>query len=124
MQIKIKGDLVRVVLCKFGVVLDVIFIDIEFQFMQDVVDDFEVMMVEWYQDGKGIIIGYVFLDDDNFFVDGDDYGFCLSVVSVVFYNLVCRIVLDYVFEVIVKIIVIVKYGKEFFYKQIVIVRVK
>lgn len=74
MQIKTKGDLVRAALRKLGVASDATLTDVEPQSMQDAVDDLEAMMAEWYQDGKGIITGYVFSDDDNPPAEGDDHG--------------------------------------------------
>lgn len=94
MQIKTKGDLVRAALRKLGVASDATLTDVEPQSMQDAVDDLEAMMAEWYQDGKGIITGYVFSDDDNPPAEGDDHGLRSSAVSAVFHNLACRIAPD------------------------------
>ncbi|WP_366537142.1 packaged DNA stabilization gp4 family protein, partial [Salmonella enterica] len=104
MQIKTKGDLVRAALRKLGVASDATLTDVEPQSMQDAVDDLEAMMAEWYQDGKGIITGYVFSDDDNPPAEGDDHGLRSSAVSAVFHNLACRIAPDYALEATAKII--------------------
>ncbi len=124
MQIKTKGDLVRAALRKLGVASDATLTDVEPQSMQDAVDDLEAMMAEWYQDGKGIITGYVFSDDDNPPAEGDDHGLRSSAVSAVFHNLACRIAPDYALEATAKIIATAKYGKELLYKQTAISRAK
>ncbi len=116
MQIKTKGDLARAALRKLGVASDATLTDIEPQSMQDAVDDLEAMMAEWYQDGKGIITGYIFSDDDNPPAEGDDHGLRSSAVSAVFHNLACRIAPDYALEATAKIIATAKYGKELLYK--------
>ncbi|EBH5439099.1 recombinase RmuC [Salmonella enterica] len=112
MQIKTKGDLVRAALRKLGVASDATLTDVEPQSMQDAVDDLEAMMAEWYQDGKGIITGYVFSDDDNPPAEGDDHGLRSSAVSAVFHNLACRIAPDYALEAPAKLITTARYGKE------------
>ncbi|EMC5621863.1 packaged DNA stabilization gp4 family protein [Salmonella enterica] len=124
MQIKTKGDLVRAALRKLGVASDATLTDVEPQSMQDAVDDLEAMMAEWYQDGKGIIAGYVFSDDENPPAEGDDHGLRSSAVSAVFHNLACRIAPDYALEATAKIIATAKYGKELLYKQTAISRAK
>lgn len=114
MNLIMKGDLVFVVLCKFGVVLNVMLIDVELQFMEDSVNDFEMMMVEWFGGDvlSGINVGYIFVDVDVVLDLGDEYGLLNNVINVVIFNFVCCIVLDYVLEVFVKFIIIVRYGKE------------
>lgn len=122
MLISTKGDLVRAALRKLAIASDATLTDVEPQSMQDAVDDLESMMAEWYQDGKGIITGYVFADPDNPPAEGDDHGLRSSAVSAVFHNLACRIAPDYAMEATAKIIATAKYGKELLYKQTAILR--
>lgn len=124
MQIATKGDLVRAALRKLGIASSATLTDVEPQSMQDAIDDLESMMAEWYQDGKGIITGYVFADPDNLPAEGDDHGLRSSAVSAVFHNLACRIAPDYSIEATSKIIAIARYGKEQLYKQTSIERAK
>lgn len=124
MQIKTKGDLVRAALRKLGVASDATLTDVDPQSIQDGVDDLESMMAEWYQDGKGIITGYVFSDDENPPAEGDDHGLRSSAVSAVFHNLACRIAPDYALEATAKILTSAKNGKELLYKQTAISRAK
>lgn len=124
MQIKTKGDLVRAALRKLGVASDATLTDVDPQSIQDGVDDLESMMAEWYQNGKGIITGYVFSDDENPPAEGDDHGLRSSAVSAVFHNLACRIAPDYALEATAKILTSAKNGKELLYKQTAISRAK
>lgn len=124
MQIKTKGDLVRAALRKLGVASDATLTDVDPQSIQDGVDDLESMMAEWYQDGKGIITGYVFSDDESPPAEGDDHGLRSSAVSAVFHNLACRIAPDYALEATAKILTSAKNGKELLYKQTAISRAK
>lgn len=124
MLIATKGDLVRAALRKLGIASDATLTDVEPQSMQDAVDDLESMMAEWYQDGKGIITGYVFSDPDNPPAEGDAHGLQPSAVSAVFYNLACRIAPDYALEATAKIISSARYGKELLYKNSALKRAK
>ncbi|MGS7388642.1 packaged DNA stabilization gp4 family protein [Klebsiella pneumoniae] len=124
MLIATKGDLVRAALRKLGVASDATLTDVEPQSIQDAVDDLEAMMAEWYQDGKGIITGYVFADPDNPPAEGDAHGMQASSVSAVFHNLACRIAPDYALEATAKIVATARYGKEILYKQTALDRAK
>lgn len=124
MQIATKGDLVRAALRKLGVASSATLTDVEPQSMQDAVDDLETMMAEWYQDGKGIITGYVFADPDNLPAEGDDHGLRSSEVSAVFHNLACRIASDYAIEPTTKVITTARYGKEQLVKKTALNRAK
>lgn len=124
MQIATKGDLVRAALRKLGVASSATLTDVEPQSMQDAVDDLESMMAEWYQDGKGIITGYVFADPDNLPAEGDDHGLRSSELSAVFNNLACRIAPDYAIEPTTKIITTARYGKEQLVKNTALNRAK
>lgn len=124
MLIATKGDLVRAALRKLGVASDATLTDVEPQSMQDGVDDLESMMAEWYQDGKGIITGYVFSDSANPPAEGDAHGMRESAVSAVFHNLACRIAPDYALEATAKIIASARHGKELLYKQTALERAK
>lgn len=124
MLIATKGDLVRAALRKLAIASNATLTDVEPQSMQDAVDDLESMMAEWYQDGKGIITGYVFADPDNPPAEGDDHGLRSSAVSAVYHNLACRIAPDYALESTAKIITTARYGKELLYKQTAISRAK
>ncbi|GAA0484410.1 packaged DNA stabilization gp4 family protein [Tatumella punctata] len=107
-----KGDIVRAALRKLGIASDATLTDVEPQSMEDAVDDLEMMMSEWYQDGQGIITGYVFADDDNPPAEGDDHGMRSSSVSAVVHNLALRIAPDYVVTPADKVVMTARYGKE------------
>ena len=124
MQIKTKGDIVRAALRKLGIASNATLTDVEPESVQDAVDDREAMMAEWHQDGKGIITGYVFSDDENPPAEGDSHGLRSSAVSAVLHNLACRIAPDYALEATSKIIAAAKNGKEQLYKQTAISRAK
>lgn len=116
MNLTTKGDIVRAALRKLGVASDATLTDAEPQSMQDGVEDLELMMAEWYQDGKGIITGYVFSADDEPPLDGDSHGMKASSVSAVMHNLALRIAPDYEVEPSAKIVTTARYGKELLYK--------
>ncbi len=124
MLIATKGDIVRAALRKLGVASDATLTDVEPQSMQDGVDDLETMMAEWYQDGKGIITGYVFTDPDNPPAEGDDHGMRSSAVSAVVFNLACRIAPDYHIEPTAKVITTARNGKELLVKNTALSRAK
>lgn len=124
MLIATKGDLVRAALRKLAIASNATLTDVEPQSMQDAVDDLESMMAEWYQDGKGIITGYVFADPDNPPAEGDDHGLRSSAVSAVYHNLACRIAPDYALEATAKIITTARYGKEQLVKSTAFSRAK
>lgn len=124
MLVATKGDLVRAALRKLGVASDATLTDVEPQSMQDAVDDLETMMAEWYQDGKGIITGYIFTDPDTPPAEGDDHGMRSSAISAVFLNLAVRIASDYAVEPSGKVIATARYGKELLYKQTALARAK
>lgn len=112
MVITTKGDIVRAALRKLGVASDATLTDVEPQSMQDAIDDLETMMAEWYQNGKGIVTGYVFSDADNPPSDGDSHGMRTSSVSAVLHNLAVRIAPDYAVEPSPKVVTTARYGKE------------
>lgn len=119
-----KGDIVRASLRRLGVASDATLTDVEPQSMQDAVEDLELMMAEWYQDGKGIITGYLFNTGDNPPADGDAHGMRSSAVSAVIHNLALRIAPDYEIEPPAKVISTARYGKELLYKQSALGRAK
>lgn len=124
MNLTTKGDIVRAALRKLGVASDATLTDVEPQSMQDAVEDLELMMAEWYQDGKGIIAGYVFSDLDVPPSDGDDHGMRTSAISAVMHNLAVRIAPDYAVEPSAKIVTTARYGKEQLYKLSAMSRAK
>ncbi|SFU94300.1 packaged DNA stabilization gp4 family protein [Xenorhabdus koppenhoeferi] len=124
MSLITKGDLVQSALRKLGVASNATLSDIEPQSMEDAVNDLEMMMAEWYQDGAGIDAGYRFADADNPPTDGDEHGMKSSAISAVIHNLAVRIAPDYAIEPPIKIINTARYGKELLYKQSAISRAK
>ena len=111
-----KGDLVLAALRKLGVASDATLTDVEPQSVEDAVSDLEMMMAEWYQDGAGIVTGYVFSSDDNPPATGDDHGMRSSAVRAVVHNLAVTIAPDYSIEPSPKLITTARNGKELLYK--------
>ncbi|HDL6959129.1 TPA: packaged DNA stabilization gp4 family protein [Yersinia enterocolitica] len=124
MLISTKGDLVRAALRKLGVASDATLTDVEPQSVEDAVNDLEAMMAEWYQDGAGIITGYVFSAADTPPDEGDEHGLKNTEVSAVYHNLACRIAPDYLIETTSKVVAVAKYGKELLYKKTALDRAK
>lgn len=124
MNLTTKGDIVRAALRKLGVASDATLTDVEPQSMQDAVEDLELMMAEWYQDGKGILTDYIFSDLDTPPSDGDLHGMRASSVSAVMHNLAVRIAPDYVVEPAAKVVYSARYGKEMLYKSSAIGRAR
>lgn len=116
MNLTTKGDIVRAALRKLGVASDATLTDVEPQSMQDAIEDLELMMAEWYQDGKGIVTGYLFSDLDIPPSDGDLHGMRTSAISAAIHNLSVRIASDYAVEPSAKIVTTARYGKEQLYK--------
>lgn len=117
-----KGDIVRAALRKLGIASDATLTDVEPQSMADAVEDLEMMMADWYQDGRGIVTGYFFSDDDNPPAEGDDHGMRSSSVSAVVHNLALRIAPDYVVIPPDKVVTTANYGKERLIKSTAISR--
>ena len=117
MNITTKGDLVNAALRKLGVASDATLTDVEPQSTQDAVQDLEMMMAEWYQDGAGIDAGYQFSVGDLNIDAGDLHGMKSQAVSAVVHNLAVRIAPDYAMEASAKIITTAGYGKELLYKS-------
>ncbi|MDU5828130.1 packaged DNA stabilization gp4 family protein [Mixta calida] len=124
MNLTTKGDIVRAALRKLGVASDATLTDVEPQSMQDAVEDLELMMAEWYQDGKGIITGYLFSDLDVPPSDGDPHGMLTSSISAVMHNLAVRIAPDYVVEPSNKVVMNARNGKELLYKNTALSRAR
>lgn len=112
MLITTKGDIVRAALRKLGLASNATLTDVEPQSMQDAVEDLESMMAEWYDDGNGIDVGYVFADASNPPADGDDHGMSDGVISAVYHNLAVRISPDYEVTAPAKIVSTARYGKD------------
>lgn len=112
-----KGDLVRAALRKLGIASDATLTDVEPQSIEDGVNDLEMMMAEWDNNGTGIITGYAFTDQDNPPTDGDDSGLNPWEISAVYHNLAVRIAPDYGIEAPIKLISTARYGKELILKQ-------
>ncbi|MBT0729517.1 packaged DNA stabilization gp4 family protein [Rosenbergiella nectarea] len=117
-----KGDIVRVALRKLGIASDATLTDVEPQSMEDGVNDLEMMMAEWYQDGRGIITGYTFANDEDPPAEGDDHTMQSSSISAVVHNLALRIAPDYQVTPTDKIITTARYGKERLMKSTAISR--
>lgn len=124
MNLQTKGDIVRAALRKLGVASDATLTDVEPQSMQDAVEDLEMMMAEWHQDGKGIITGYIFSGSDTPTSDGDAHGIRDNAISSVMYNLAIRIAPDYEVEPAAKIVTTARHGKEQLYKFSAVSRAK
>ena len=124
MNLITKGDIVRAALRKLGVASDATLTDVEPQSMQDAVEDLELMMAEWYQDGNGIVAGYLFSDLDIPPADGDSHGIRTSAISAVIHNLAVRIAPDYAVEPSAKVVTTARYGKEQLYKYSAMNRAK
>lgn len=112
MEITTKGDLVNAALRKLGIASDATLTDVEPQSVIDGVDDLEVMMADWYQDGSGIITGYRFAPDDTPVDAGDEHGLSNSEISAVTHNLALRIAPDYGVTPTQKLMTTARYGKE------------
>lgn len=123
MMTSTKGDLVRAALRKIGVASDATLTDVEPQSMEDAISDLEMMMSEWYQDGNGIITGYIFSTDTPP-SDGDIHGMRTSSISAVVHNLAVRISPDYAVDPPQKVVATAKYGKERLYQKTAISRAK
>lgn len=117
-----KGDLVLAALRKLGIASDATLTDVEPQSVEDAVNDLEMMMAEWYQDGAGIITGYVFSSEDNPPATGDEHGMRSSKVSAVVFNLAVRIAPDYNIDPNSKIVMSARNGKELLYKSTALTR--
>lgn len=74
MNITTKGDLVLAALRKIGIASNATLTDVEPQSVEDGVNDLEMMMAEWFQDGNGIDAGYVFTPEDTPVDPGDPTG--------------------------------------------------
>ena len=111
-----KGDLVNSALRKLGIASDATLTDVEPQSTQDAVEDLEMMMAEWYQDGAGIEAGYLFASADATLSPGDAHGLKPQAISAVVHNLAIRISPDYAVEAPSKVITTARYGKELLYK--------
>ncbi|MCE7614201.1 packaged DNA stabilization gp4 family protein [Vibrio fluvialis] len=107
-----KGDLVRAALRKLGVASNATLTDVEPQSMEDAVNDLESMMAEWYDDGSGIDVGYLFSDSGNPPADADDHGLPESAISAVYHNLAIRISPDYEINPSQKVVTTARNGKE------------
>lgn len=112
MLIQTKGDLVRAALRKLGLASDATLTDVEPQSMQDGVNDLESMMADWYDDGSGIDVGYIFTDPEFPPAEGDDHGMPESAVSAVYHNLAVRIAPDYQIAALPKVVAVARNGKE------------
>lgn len=98
MNITTKGDLVLAALRKIGIASNATLTDVEPQSVEDGVNDLEMMMAEWFQNGNGIDAGYVFTPDDTPVDPGDLHGMKTSSLSAVTHNLAVRIAPDYEVE--------------------------
>lgn len=112
MLIQTKGDLVRAALRKLAISSSATLTDVEPQSMQDAVDDLESMMAEWYDNGDGINVGYIFTNPDEPPAEGDDHGMPDYVISAVYHNLAVRIAPDYAMVALPKVVATARYGKE------------
>ncbi len=113
MLITTKGELVLAALRKLGVASNATLTDVEPESMQDGIQDLESMMSEWYDDGNGIDVGYIFADETTEEpYDGDDHGMSQSVVSAIYHNLAVRIAPDYEIAASTKVVATARYGKD------------
>lgn len=117
MNLKTKGDLVNAALRKLGIASNATLTDVEPQSTEDAVNDLESMMAEWYEDGNGIDVGYIFSADDVAPDPGDEHGLSIGHISAVFYNLATRISPDYAVEASGKVVAAARYGKELLVKS-------
>lgn len=117
MNLTTKGDLVNAALRKIGIASNATLTDVEPQSVEDAVNDLEMMMAEWYEDGDGIDVGYLFSADDVAPDPGDDHGLKIGHLSAVFHNLAVRIAPDYVMEAMGKVVATARYGKELLVKS-------
>ncbi|MBU9829880.1 recombinase RmuC [Rahnella sp. FC061912-K] len=117
MNLTTKGDLVNAALRKLGIASNATLTDVEPQSTEDAVNDLEMMMAEWYEDGKGIDVGYLFSADDVAADPGDDHGLKTGYISAVFHNLATRIAPDYAVEASSKVVMTARYGKEMLVKS-------
>jgi len=117
MNLTTKADLANAALRKLGVASNATLTDVEPQALEDAVNDLEMMMAEWYQDGAGIDAGYLF-SAEGFGADpGDEHGMKTMAASAVIHNLAVRIAPDYAIEASAKIILSAGNGKELLYKN-------
>lgn len=117
MNLTTKGDLVNAALRKIGIASNATLTDVEPQSVEDAVNDLEMMMAEWYEDGNGIDVGYIFSADDVAPDPGDDHGLKVGHLSAVYHNLAVRIAPDYVMEAMGKVVATARYGKELLVKS-------
>lgn len=117
MNLTTKGDLVNAALRKIGIASNATLTDVEPQSVEDAVNDLEMMMAEWYEDGNGIDVGYLFSADDVAPDPGDDHGLKVGHLSAVYHNLAVRIAPDYVMEAMGKVVATARYGKELLVKS-------
>lgn len=117
MNLTTKGDLVNAALRKIGIASNATLTDVEPQSVEDAVNDLEMMMAEWYEDGNGIDVGYIFSADDVAPDPGDDHGLKIGHLSAVYHNLAVRIAPDYVMEAMGKVVATARYGKELLVKS-------
>lgn len=117
MNLTTKGDLVNAALRKLGIASDATLTDVEPQSTQDAVQDLEMMMAEWFQDGAGIDAGYSFAADNVYPDGGDAHGMKPQSVSAVVHNLAVRIAPDYAVEPAGKVVATARNGKELLYKK-------
>lgn len=122
MNLTTKGDLVNAALRKLGIASDATLTDVEPQSTQDAVDDLEMMMAEWYQDGAGIDAGYVFSLDESYIDPSDPHSMKRQAISAVVHNLAVRIAPDYAVEPANKVVMSARNGKELLYKASAISR--
>lgn len=109
---KTKAELVIAALRKIGVASNATLTDVEPQSIEDGVTDLESMLLEWWEAGEGIEVGYSFFKDDEPSDVGDDHCIYPHAVSAVYFNLALRIAPDYQIEPTMKVVTTARYGKE------------
>lgn len=124
MIVQTKGDIVRQALEEVAIASNATLTDVEPQSMEQGVIMLEMMMAEWYQDGDGIDTGYIFSDDANPPIDGDDHGMRTSAVAAVINNLAIRFCSSYGIEARAKTVTTARYGKELLVKKTAMLRAK